>query len=76
MPNITIAENAEGGYNVLYNEEALPIHQSDGPFETVEQAKESVKGCFSCPINRQIPNEAESDGGVVAIAEVRGVTLR
>ena len=40
--NITVFEAEEGGYDVAYNYDAMPIHFQERGFDTLEAAKASV----------------------------------
>lgn len=45
MTNITITECPDG-YATLYNEDGLPVQDSEGPFVTVQAAKEAAEVHF------------------------------
>jgi hypothetical protein len=65
--NITICENSgeAGGYEVVYNYDAMPNHDSHGPFPDVDSAKASI----AYPVSWQEPDE-DAGGDVIAVASV------
>lgn len=55
----------DGGYYVAYCNDAMPPHQTDGPFPSVEDAKASV----TVPVEWREPDPDECGPDVMLIGE-------